>query len=386
LAAFAAVAFVGAALGWTVTPERSDDGSASVDAAALRTDGEPGAAGKEKEKPAADPADAGDSAAAVEAAPTAGSTEAEALASSPAQPAAVPAAASGGGRIPGGLSGITAGSLSHVQAWEAFRGSPVNVVTTFADRTNWETVTHPWLGSGPDKFAGFAGKWVISEPFFPTGAGDLASCAGGAYNDHWAEFGRWLVGQGRGDSIVRLAWEANGDWFPWSVKNDPGAWAPCFRQVVDAIRSTDPQVRIDWTINGGNATAFENYPGDAHVDIVGIDMYDHWPASVDDASWNETCNQNGLCSVINFARSHGKQFSVPEWGLVGKSDTGAGAAGQSGGDNPFFVQKMYDTFRANADALAYETYFNSSDGGNVHSALINPTENPVAAALYASLW
>jgi hypothetical protein len=285
------------------------------------------------------------------------------------------------------MSGLSAGSLSQVRAWEAFRGSPVNVVVTFSDRSSWNTITSPWIGSGAEKFAGFAGTWVISQPFFPNGGGDLGSCANGAYNAQWQKFGSWLVSRGRADSIVRLAWEFNGDWFPWSVKNNPSAWVGCFRQVVSAMRSTDPQVRIDWTLNAHSPNAFENYPGDQYVDIIGIDTYDHWPASVDEASWNKQCNQaTGLCSVIKFARAHGKQFSVPEWGLVSKSDTGAGRAGTAGGDNPFFMQKMHATLRANADVLAYEAYFNDSAPGNVHSSLINPAEHPNGAATYASLW
>ncbi|MBX6390226.1 MAG: hypothetical protein IRZ08_14745 [Frankia sp.] len=295
---------------------------------------------------------------------------------------------SGGGRIPGGLSGISAGTLSQVNAWEAFRGSPVTVVQTFAARNSWNEIINPWLGSGPEKFSNFPGKWVISQPFFPNGGGDMASCANGAYTEQWKQFGTWLVNRGRPDTIVRLAWEFNGDWFPWSVsKTDPATWKRCFQVVVSAIRSTDPQVRIDWTINAHSPNAFENYPGDAYVDIIGIDTYDHWPPSRDQATWDQQCNHpTGLCSVIRFARDHGKQFSVPEWGLVATSDTGAGRAGQAGGDNPFFIQKMYETFRANADVLAYEAYFNDSAPGNVHSSLINPTTHPNAAATYASLW
>jgi hypothetical protein len=285
------------------------------------------------------------------------------------------------------MSGIAAGSLSQVRAWEAFRGSSATAVVTFTDRSNWQAITHPWLGSGVDKFAGFAGRWVISQPFFPTGGGDIASCANGAYNGQWREFGTWLVSKGRADSIVRLAWEFNGNWFPWSVKNNPTAWVPCFRQVVSAIRSTDSQVRIDWSINAHSPGAFENYPGDEYVDIVGVDTYDQWPASLDEASWNSQCNQaTGLCSIIRFARQHGKQFSVAEWGLVAKYDTGAGRAGQAGGDNPFYIQKMYETFKANADVLAYEAYFNDDAAGNVHSSLLNPSTHPNGAARYASLW
>ncbi len=287
----------------------------------------------------------------------------------------------------GWMSGVAAGTLTQANQWSAFRGRPVDVVVTFADRSSWETITHPWLGAGPEKFAGFPGTWVISQPFFPASGGDIGACASGAYNSHWQEFGRWLTNQGRAATVVRLAWEFNGSWFPWSASSRPGSWVGCFQQVVGAIRQTDAQVRIDWTMNSHTDGAFGFYPGDAYVDVIGIDTFDMWPASTDENSWNTQCNEaEGLCSVIRFARAHGKKFSVPEWGLVGKQDTGAAAAGQSGGDNPFYIRKMHDTFVANADVLSYEAYFNSPDAGNVHSALVNPTEQPNGAQTYALLW
>ncbi|WP_336502393.1 glycoside hydrolase family 26 protein [Candidatus Frankia alpina] len=228
------------------------------------------------------------------------------------------------------MSGVSAGSMTQVRAWESFRGSPVNAVLTFSDRSSWQTMTSPWVGSGPEKFSTFNGTWIISQPFFPTGGGDMNSCASGAYSSHWADFGRWLVNKGRPASIIRLAWEFNGNWFPWSVsKTSATTWVSCFRQVVGAIRSTDPQARIDWALNAHSGGAWSVYPGDQYLDIIGVDSYDQWPASTTDAAFaTQRAEATGLCSVIAFARQHGKQFSVPEWGLVGKSDTGAGRAGR----------------------------------------------------------
>ncbi|CAO5252152.1 conserved hypothetical protein [Frankia sp. AgKG'84/4] len=305
------------------------------------------------------------------------------------RPTATPGApgAPGAGRVPGGLSGISAGSLSEVRAWEQFRGSPVDVIVTFSDRSGWAGITQPWLGTSAERFAGFTGIWVISQPFFPTDGGDIASCAAGAYDERWRQFGDWLVRQGRGASIVRPAWEFNGAWFPWSVSKDRTNWVPCFRQVVTSIRATAPQVRIDWTFNAHNTDAFEYYPGDEYVDIVGVDTYDQWPANKDEATFTAQCEQpTGLCAGIAFARKHGKQFSVPEWGLVGTSDTGASKVGQAGGDNPVYISMMHKTMYDNADILAYEAYFNDDLPNNVHSSLINPTTHPKGAALYAQLW
>ena len=44
-------------------------------------------------------------------------------------------------------------------------------------------------------------------------------------------------------------------------------------------------------------------------------------------------------SWISFARSHGKKLSLPEWAVWNDAH---------GGDNPLFIEKMHDTFKANA--------------------------------------
>ncbi|MEX5632957.1 glycoside hydrolase family 26 protein [Parafrankia sp. FMc2] len=393
------MAFVAVAVGWTLAPEGGDgDSSAVVEASAIdpsdlrrippgtTSTGGPDASPSPVVSLSPSPVPA--TATAQAPPPTTAAPPPP-----PAPRAALGAAGSerpaggGGGRVPGGMSGVYANSMATVRSWEALRGSPVNVVLTFSDRGSWETITHPWVGGSPEKFSTFPGTWVISQPFYPTGQGSLAACASGAYNSHWAEFGRWLVSKGRPATIVRLAWEFNGNWFEWSVRGNPGAYASCFRQVVSAVRSTNPQARFDWALNAHSTSPWEAYPGDEYVDIIGVDTYDQWPASTSPAEFDKQCGKPvGLCSAIRFARDHGKQFSVPEWGLVGRSDTEAGRAGQAGGDNPVYIQKMYETFRANADVLAYETYFNDSRAGNVHSSLVSPNENPNSAGVYASLW
>ncbi|SNQ50310.1 conserved hypothetical protein [Frankia canadensis] len=411
IASLGVLALLAAGLGWNLAPSGHDDGgSATVEAAAVglhqrhhkpkptstarpRPGATAGTAVGGSPSPSASPIGVGTGGTGGGITPTQPATAPKPATTTkppaPAPPAApVVPAGGGGGAVPGGMSGVSAGSMTQVRAWEAFRGSPVNVVNTFSDRSSWQTITNPWIGSGPEKFSTFNGTWVISQPFFPNGGGDMNSCANGAYSSQWASFGRWLVSKGRPASIVRLAWEFNGNWFPWSVsKTNTTTWINCFRQVVSAIRSTDPQARIDWALNAHSPGGFTAYPGDAYVDIIGIDSYDQWPASTSDAAFSQQCNADtGLCSVIRFARQHGKQFSVPEWGLVSKSDTGAGRAGAAGGDNPVYIRNMYNTFKANSDVLAYETYFNDSQAGNVHSSLVNPNENPSGAATYASLW
>jgi hypothetical protein len=128
------------------------------------------------------------------------------------------------------------------------------------------------------------------------------------------------------------------------------------------------------------------YPGDDYVDIIGIDSYDMYPPSHNDAEWDVQCNGiHGICHVIEEARAHHKKFCVPEWGVSNKLPNG-------GGDNPYFISKMFDLFSANADVLEYEAYFNDSAPDNVRSELYDvqddkPTQiNPLSAARYLALF
>ncbi|CAJ64862.1 hypothetical protein FRAAL6239 [Frankia alni ACN14a] len=290
-------------------------------------------------------------------------------------------------------TGVAAHTLTQANAWARFRGRPNDVVVMYTDRSSWSDVTNPWMGRSASTFSGYAGTWVITQPLFPDSGpekGNLADCAAGNYDAKWRQFGRWLVNMGRGDSFVRLGWEFNGLWFAWSA-TDPQQWIQCFRNASSAIRATSPKVRIDWNLNAHGSTtpvgAFDLYPGDQYVDVIGIDSYDQYPPSPTYADFDNQCNGDaGLCQVITFARTHHKLFSVPEWGVVSQQGTKAGRSGAAGGDNPAYMEKMYETFSRNADILAYEAYFPDAEEGNVRSSLVNPDLNPASAAVYQRLW
>ncbi|EFC84830.1 glycoside hydrolase family 26 protein [Parafrankia sp. EUN1f] len=282
-------------------------------------------------------------------------------------------------------SGVAAHTMAEVNAWAAFRGRPVDVVVTYTDRADWDDVVSPWMGG---VFANYPGTLVVSVPLFPE-VGNMTSCAAGDYNAKWRQFGRWLVNQGRGDSFVRLGWEFNGKWFDWYAGANPTAYVKCFQNASSSIRSADPAARIDWNLNahGPDYNAYDVYPGNDYVDVIGIDSYDQYPPSRTVKEFTDQCNApQGLCDVIRFARQHGKLFSVPEWGVVSQRNTVAGARGAAGGDNPLYIQQMYSVFRQYAISLAYEAYFNEGDSGDVHSSLVNPNMHPASASTYNSLW
>jgi hypothetical protein len=118
----------------------------------------------------------------------------------------------------------------------------------------------------------------------------------------------------------------------------------------------------------------EYYPGDAAVDIIGIDQYD---ALVDgkvvppgSARWRLLAGQpGGLDALVAFARQHKKPLSVPEWGEVGAPVSGGG------GDDPVYVAHMAALFRR--QHVIYESYFDESEGGT-----LKLSQAPKALAVY----
>lgn len=273
-------------------------------------------------------------------------------------------------------------SKTKVAAFAGWRGRPLDVVVDWPARASWNDIVNPgWLY---DAWAGTPYTKVFGVAMLPEhdSTATMSQCANGAYNDKWRQFGTNIRAKGMDDeSILRLGWEFNGNWYKWSAY-DPAAWARCWRNIVSSAESTAPALRWDWTVNRGTGQSVSNaalaYPGDAYVDIVGIDSYDGWPAATTESGWQvHYAGAYGLKFWADFARTHGKKLSVPEWGVY----PGTAWAGHNGGDNPFYIAKMADFFRANAANLAYEAYFNepaSYYAGSIYA----PTLVPRAAAEY----
>ncbi|MFT3925734.1 MAG: glycosyl hydrolase [Myxococcales bacterium] len=259
-----------------------------------------------------------------------------------------------------------------------WRGRTLDLATLYVDRTSWVNVVTPtWF---LDTFASFPGQLVLNEPLYPPDLGDNQACARGDYDGQWRMLGDLLVSRGRADSIVRLGWGPTDPEHAWRSDADPSAWIACYRRVVDALRERDPSVLIDWSFDPiassipQSGDPYDTYPGDDYVDIVGIDAFDRYPPTRDEAAWQAKFESPlGLGRAIAFARAHGKRLSVGEWGVVTCGDS-------SGGDNPFYVRKMVETFRANADILAYESYFD--DREESCSQLLDASSAPMAAAEY----
>ena len=195
-----------------------------------------------------------------------------------------------------------------------------------------------------------------------------------------------------GTFYVRLAHEMNGDWYDWKVNSSNVAdFKKGWIRFVGIARAKFPKIKIVFCANYGTNSDIgvpQMWPGDAYVDVVGVDHYDMWPNIPDQTTWNAEFTKTekggsprGLGAWVDFAKLHGKPLAVPEWGVNWAND---GTPGPQ--DNPFYIQKMNEFFRANAGSgpgqLLYEVYYDIDD---VKAQLYPVKSNPNASAMYKSL-
>lgn len=128
--------------------------------------------------------------------------------------------------------------------------------------------------------------------------------------------GDTLVATGHANTMIRIMWEMNGNWFPWGTQSLSAAQYIAIYQAAEEAFAAVPGngFQYVWNVNAGTAepgrTEFDTYPGSAYVSNVGIDYYDG----------NTSTSQ--ISTIIDFAQSQGKALSFDEWGVNGDDDPG----------------------------------------------------------------
>lgn len=239
--------------------------------------------------------------------------------------------------------------------------------------TYWELFERGWPGSFAAwrewKKADSGRRLVLAVPFFveaePGADGDrIAACAGGVFDSHYAALASNLVAADLGDSIVRIAWEANQDWAPWSYHLNPADWRTCWRRVAQTMKAVAPNLRTNWNVSADGAGApymrnavelrgFDNfYPGDDVVDEIGIDFYGAPQISEWDVVLGDDVGMLGW--FVRLAAERGKPLSVPEWGLWDNTDKDWVYGSR---DNPVYIEKMFAWLTDPANRVAWASYF-----------------------------
>lgn len=151
----------------------------------------------------------------------------------------------------------------------------------------------------------------------------LGQGAAGAFDRHFRALARRLVELEAPDTVIVLGWEMNGITYTHRCGPDPEAWKRYWNRIVTTMRSVPGQkFRFDFAPNRGRDAIpwTQCYPGDATVDIIGMDSYDQ-PRGL---SFDEEVKEPyGLQEHVDFAKAHGKPISYPEWGLFRNGDNAA---------------------------------------------------------------
>lgn len=262
-------------------------------------------------------------------------------------------------------------SVSTLQSFDALVGRDIDCVLVYNDASpDWAGWEKPWFIVHPDPDLNWA-KWVaagsgrqliVTQNLFPSSLNDTdwrTAGARGDYESHAVALAQNLVAAGLGNSVIRLAHEANGDWYPDNVGSstaDYQAWVQFWRNTVLAMKSVPgASFKFDWSVNANyrNIPLDQWYPGDDVVDYVGIDAYDSGITSQLDRWATVFSRPLGVNTVLQFAKAHGKPLSIPEWGIAPPTTS------LSGGDDPGYVDGIAGVVRDND--VAYQAYFYAHD-------------------------
>lgn len=235
-----------------------------------------------------------------------------------------------------------------------------------------------WLSAAPS-----ARTLVITTNLVPNTVARYpnwrAAGAAGRYDTYARRLAANLVAAGLGNSVIRLGPEMNGPWeVDWigTTTLQHEQWARSFAHMVSAMRSVrGAHFLFDWTVNAGyqDIPLLQYYPGNAYVNLVGVDAYDEAPIKLppvgSPARWTVLVHEPlGLLQIYAFARQHHKPLSIPEWGTL-----------STYGDDGPYVQAM-GAFIATHD-VAYQAWY---DVGDNHILELQAIQAPRSLAAYRS--
>jgi hypothetical protein len=270
---------------------------------------------------------------------------------------------------------------SLITSFDSVTDSSVSCISSYLNGApNWSAWDHPWIES---PMYGYS-SWVMESPqtrelvlevnLIPNNLENVnnpskweKSCAAGKFDGYAKTLGESLVSAGLQNSVIRLGAEMNGVWeadFIGTTKHEQNMWAKCFANEVTGMRqATGEHLLFDWNPNAckGDYAYSNYYPGNAYVDIVGLDLYDvGCETPYTPLSFSQLASEPaGLNKIEAFAKQKGKPMSLPEWGL----------STIPSGDDPGYINGIGSAV-ANGD-YAFETYFDAS-GYNVKALPLGP--------------
>lgn len=273
------------------------------------------------------------------------------------------------------------------EAFGARRGVPVDGFLLFAGRQKWDDFRWGY-DRGYREWVNAGRLIVMSMPHAPESEGSQMNQRGAdnAYQAQQRALGKFLLDQGMNvpNFTIRVDWECNGNWYNWSADRPGGA--PALRQAitnyVTNVRAGGlTKCTFDLCFNKGPSQSgadFSIFPGAEFIDTVGIDQYDMWAPSYNEADWaREMRKPPSVAAVDDFAKSKGIMWSWDEGGNT------HGSANQ-GGDNPVYWQMVRKMLDERSERCAWHCTYD--DPGAPASLRHDFASNPRSWAMYQGLF
>lgn len=286
-------------------------------------------------------------------------------------------------------------SLKAIKAFETQVGGRVDGALTFPPRASWGDFRGGYGDAKTILDAGGIVVYSIPHAPAPTNAkGEYTAeaykmnvrGADDAYREQQRELGKWWAGNGFNLDrfVVRVDWEFNGDWYPWSAKNGgPAALKASLRHFVTNVRAGGAtHIRFDLCANKGPSQSGahfpEVFPGADIIDVIAIDQYDQWAPAFTEADWaREQAKAPTAAWVADFAAQQGIQWAWDEGG--NSHDAKAG-----GKDNPVYWRFRRAFLDKHAANCAWDNTY--AHAGAPASLRHDWAANPASLAEYRRLY
>jgi beta-mannanase len=269
------------------------------------------------------------------------------------------------------LGAYVGNSPSNLRQFENWLGRPVDKITAHTGRANWKD----WIDSirwAVELWSPLNKPICWTIPLFAD-QGNLHDAASGDYRNFYEQAASILAQSRPSDDViyVRTGEEFNGNWMPWSAAGHEQDFVKAYRQFVDAFRSVSSRFRFEWNVNVRETrmNPIDAYPGDDHVDVIGMDFYYNtkWNPKDPAKAWDEMVrSQYGLQWLEEFAKAHNIPTAYPEWGV---NSDGAGP----------YIERAAQWFASHN--VLYQSVWNSNDD---FPGKLTDNQYPRAAAAYVA--
>ena len=264
-----------------------------------------------------------------------------------------------------------------LRGFESWLGDSVDGVIAYADRRSWAQMVYSplWMAENDVTIGGTKPLyWAVP---LTTDTTTLEDVADGGYEGYFHLLAERIAAlQPSGEITIRIGWEHNGWWFPWSSIGREADYIQAFRMAVDQFRQVSDRFVFEWSSNEAyHEDPALAYPGDDVVDIISMTaFYNTQWSGWDGVRAFELVRDKpfGLNWLETFAAAHDKPTAYSEWGVT---------ADQQGAD---YIRLFSDWVKqhdlaADGDGVAYTAYWESND----HlSAYLQDGNYPAAGAAF----